>query len=226
MTEIARVRNLQRLGLLRPNETKRVAADFHVAESLGDRRHVAGNAIAARAAGSVMRVLLDAGGVRPVLGVGAMAGQADRVSRLAQHRLVFRAVRIVATETGDAARVHEALNEIVALHAVLVRGAVGKMREARFAELVLFKLPKIRKVQSNMEADGPVVVLAFDRIVQRTALRMTLDADIVGPHIVEAGGIEDVVARRLVNVRASRAVAPFAADIPFADRFRRDIVVH
>ena len=36
VTEIARIRNLQRLGLLRPNETKRVAAHFHVAES-GDR---------------------------------------------------------------------------------------------------------------------------------------------------------------------------------------------
>jgi hypothetical protein len=38
-------------------------------------------------------------------------------------------VRIVAAETGDAARVHHALNEIVASHAVLVRGAVRKVRE-------------------------------------------------------------------------------------------------
>ena len=133
-----------------------------------------------------MRVLLDAGGMRPILGVGAMTGQAHRVARLAQHRLIFRAVRIVATETRDAARVHEALNEIVALHAVLVRGPVGKMREARFAELVLFKQPKISKIQPNVEADGPVIILSFDRIGQRTPLRMTLDARIVGPHIVEA----------------------------------------
>ena len=147
------------------------------------------------------------------------------VARADRARIVG-AVRIVATETRDAARVHEALNEIVALHAVLVRGAVGKMREARFAELVLFKLPKIRKVQSNVEADGPVVVLAFDRISQRAALRMTLDAHIVGPHIIEARGIEDVVSRRLGNMRASRAMAPLAADIPFADRFRRDIVIY
>jgi hypothetical protein len=58
-------------------------------------------------------VLLDAGGMRPILGVGAMTGQAHRVARLAQHRLIFRAVRIVATETRDAARVHEALNDQV-----------------------------------------------------------------------------------------------------------------
>src|ERR1700733_10367239 len=93
VTEIARIRNLQRLGLLRPNETKRVAADLHVAESLRDCRHVTGGASAARAPESVVRVLLDAGGMRPILGVGAMTRQAHRVSRLAQHRLIFRAVR-------------------------------------------------------------------------------------------------------------------------------------
>ena len=161
-----------------------------------------------------------------ILGVGAMAGQAHRIPRLAQHCLVFRAVRIVATETRDAARVHEALDEIVALHAVLVSGAVGKVREACFTELVLFKLPKICKVQSNVEADGPVVVLAFDRICRGAALRMTLDTHIVGPHIIEACGIEDAVPRRLGNMRAPCAMAPLTADIPFADRFRRDIVIY
>src|SRR5690242_15612342 len=40
VTEIAGVWNLQRLGLLRPNETECVAADFHVAEGLGDCRHM------------------------------------------------------------------------------------------------------------------------------------------------------------------------------------------
>src|SRR5262249_43152485 len=197
VTEIACVRNLQRLSLLRPNEPKCMAADLHVAKSLRDWRHMTGGASAARAAESVMRVLLDAGGMGTVLRVGAVAGQAHRIPQLAQHRLVFRAVRIVATETRDAARVHEALNEIVALHAVLVRRTLGKVREACFTELVLFKLPKICKVQSNVEADGPIVVLPLDRVIQRTALRMTLDANVVGMHIVEARGIEDVVARRV-----------------------------
>src|SRR5215831_18493425 len=185
-----------------------------------------GGTSAARAAESVMRVLLDAGGMGTVLRVGAVAGQAHRISQLAQHRLVLRAVWIVATETRDAARVHEALNEIVALHAVLMRTAVGKVREACFTELVLFKLPKICKVQSDVEADGPIVVLPFDRIVRRTALRMTLDANVVGMHIVEVRGIEDVVARRVGYMSAPSAMAPLAADIPFADRFGRDIVVH
>ena len=143
-----------------------MAADFHVAESLGNCRHMTGRASTARAAGRVVRVLLDAGGMRPILCVGAVACQAHCILRFAQHRLVFCAVRIVAAETGDAARIHQALNEIVALHAVLVRGAVRKMREARFTELVLFEPPKIRKAQSDVEADRPVVVLAFDRLAR------------------------------------------------------------
>ena len=69
MTEIARIRNLQCLRLLRPNETKRVAAHFHVAESLGNCRRMTGRA---SAAGRVVRVLLDAGGMRPILCLGAV----------------------------------------------------------------------------------------------------------------------------------------------------------
>ena len=170
VTEISRIRNLQRLGLLWPNETKRVAADFHVAERLGDCRHMTGGASAARASERVVRVLLDAGSMRTTLRVGAMAGQAHRISRLAQHRLVFRAVWIVATETRDAARVHEALNEIVPLHAVLVGGPIGEVREAYFSKLVLLQSPEVRQVQSNMKADGPIVILSLDRIGQRAPL--------------------------------------------------------
>ena len=62
---------------------------------------------------------------------------------LDQVGVVLGAVHIVAGETGDAARVHHALHEIVALHAILVRGAVGEMSEGRLAELVLFQLPEI-----------------------------------------------------------------------------------
>ena len=226
VAEIAGIRNFQCLGLRRPNEAEGVAADLHVSDGLGDLRHMAGDARAARAAGCVVRVLLDAGGMRPVLGIGAVASQAKRVAGLAHHRLVVGAVRVVATEAGDAARIHQALDEIIALHAVFVRGAVGKMREAGFAELVLLELPKIREIQADVKAHRPVVILSLDRIGQRTPLGMTLDARVIGMDIVEAARIEDIVARRAGDVCAAGSVALFAADIPFADGFGRDVVVH
>jgi hypothetical protein len=94
----------------------------------------AGDALAARTAGPVMRVLLDAGGMRPVLGVGAMAGEAHLTRRLAQLRFVLGAVHIVAAEAGDGAVVHKALDEVIALHAVLMRRRVREMTSHRFAQ--------------------------------------------------------------------------------------------
>ena len=83
------------------------------------------------------------------LGVRAMARQAQSVGRFARIGGLSGAVRIVATETRDAARIHEALNEIVALHAILVSGAVSKMREGCSPELVLLEPPEILEIQSD-----------------------------------------------------------------------------
>jgi hypothetical protein len=52
-------------------------------------------------------------------------------------------MNIVATEAGNPAPVHNALNEVVPLHAVLMRSPIRKMREGRLAQLVLLELPKI-----------------------------------------------------------------------------------
>ena len=47
-------------------------------------------------------------------------------------------MNVVAVETGDAAAVHYALYEIIALHAVLVCGAVREVKKIRrFAERVV-----------------------------------------------------------------------------------------
>src|SRR5215467_6341608 len=70
----------------------------------------------------------------------------------------------------DAALVHHALREVVPLHPVLVRRAVREMRERRLAELVFLELPEILKLQTWPVADGPVVVLAFERLLQRLPL--------------------------------------------------------
>jgi hypothetical protein len=83
----------------------------------------------------------------------------------------FGAVHIVAAETGDAAPVHHALNEIVALHPILVGGAVGEIVKIRLAQRVIFELPELLKLRARMIADGPVVVFSLDRIPERLSLR-------------------------------------------------------
>ena len=45
-----------------------------------------------------------------------------------------------------------ALHEIVPLHAVLVRGSVGKMREGLLAQLVFFQLPEILSDPARLES--------------------------------------------------------------------------
>ena len=52
---------------------------------------------------------------------------------LAKQIGVARAVNVMAGEAGHPASVHNTLNEIVSLHSVFVRGAVGEMSEALLA---------------------------------------------------------------------------------------------
>ena len=104
VANVAGIRDLQGIGLSRRHEMKRVAADIHIGDRLFDLRHVTGDAFAPGAARLVVRMRFDARGMRPVLRIGAVAAQADLLDGLAQDAVVFAAMRIVATETGDAAR--------------------------------------------------------------------------------------------------------------------------
>ena len=225
MTKIASVRNLQRFGLRGPDEVERVTANLHLPNGLGDLGHVAGNTLAARTSCRMMRVLLYRWRMRSILRIRTVAPETKSVPWLAHHSRIFRAVRVVATEAGNAAGVHEACDEIIALHAVLVRGPVGIVREGCFSELVLLQLPELRQIQADMKADRPVIVFTLDRVSQRLALGMTLDARIAGTHIAEAGRIEDGLAHWPVHMLAARSVAFLAADVPFADFFGRDVVI-
>ena len=63
-------------------------------------------------------------------------------------------MHIVAAKAGDAVRIHLAGYEIVALHAILVRGAIRKMRERSLAEFVFLQLPEVRKVQTKKRISG------------------------------------------------------------------------
>ena len=56
---------------------------------------------------------------------------------------MFRPVRVMTRRAGDAAAVHDALDEVIALHAVFVGRAVGVVREVGFAERVRLELPVI-----------------------------------------------------------------------------------
>src|ERR1700722_9686977 len=173
-----------------------------------------------------MSMLLDGGGAWAVERKRAVTIEAKAVGGLAQLRVIFGAVNVVATEAGDAAAVHHALHEIISLHAIFVRGAVGEMGEGGFAESVFLKLPIILQIQARVIADGPVVIFAFDRIGQRAALRVALDAGGAGRDVIHASRIENVAASGMLDMFAAGAVAAFAADIPFGNLFGVDVVVH
>ncbi|MGB2667364.1 MAG: hypothetical protein WAK48_25410 [Candidatus Acidiferrum sp.] len=93
-----------------------------------------------------------------------MAVHAQLVPWFSQLRIVVRAMHIVATETGHAVAVHDALYKIISLHTVLVRGAIREMSESRFAQVVCFQLPKITQILTDAVSNWPIVVLAFDGI--------------------------------------------------------------
>jgi hypothetical protein len=160
MADITSVRNFEAVGPLRIDEVEGMAAYVHVRERLLDLGHMAGDALTARAAGGVMCVLLDRRGMRTVLRVRPMTGHAYAAARFPQHGVILRAVRIVTVEAGDAARIHEAGHEVVALHAVLVRRAIRKMRERRLPEFVILKFPEIIQVEAGVKSDGPIIVFA------------------------------------------------------------------
>ena len=58
-----------------------------------------------------------------------MTGQAELIGRLPELRVSASTVHIMAIETGDSAPVHDALNEIVTLHAIFMRRAVGVVQK-------------------------------------------------------------------------------------------------
>jgi hypothetical protein len=92
-----------------------------------------GNTFVTGASRGVMGMSLNRRSVRAVRRRWPMALQAENVCRFEQISIVFRAVNIMATETANTVRVHGALDEIVTLHTVLMRGTVRKVSESLFA---------------------------------------------------------------------------------------------
>src|SRR3954451_19947627 len=92
----------------------------------------------------------------------AMTLQAHEAARLDDVRVVLRAMDVVTAEAKHTALMHPAGYKIVALHAVLVSGVLGIMREGSLAQLVLFKSPNIAQPLAGFVSHGPIVIASVD----------------------------------------------------------------
>lgn len=208
------------------DESKGVASDILVRQCLLNLRHVTLYALPTWAAGLVVRVLFDRARVRSVRRAWAMAFEAHYVCRFNQQSLVLSPMDVAAAGALHAPRIHDTLDEIIALHPVLVRGAVRKMCERHFTKFVLFKLPEVLQLSAHLESHRPVVILTADWVLQWLPLRMALDAGVVGLNKIKAGRIHDVGTRGVRNMVPSWPVTSFTAHIPFGNRFCFDGIVH
>src|SRR5271156_2860832 len=102
---------------------------INVSYCLLDFRHVACNALASSATRRVVGMGLERRCMRSILSIRPMTCRADLLDGFYQHGLVVGTVRVMAIRARDASRVHQALHEIIALHAVLMRCSVRKMRK-------------------------------------------------------------------------------------------------
>src|SRR5260370_23404008 len=69
-------------------------------------------------------------------------------------------------------------------------------------------------------------MLALDGVAEWAPLRMALDAHVICLDGIKPGRIHDVRARRTRYVRAARAMAFLASDIPFGHGLGADVVIH
>ena len=86
----------------------------------------------------MMRMLFNRRCMRAIWRFRTVAFKAQDIGRLQEIGVVVRPVHVVAIGAGNAPRVHHARHEIVPLHAILVRRAVGEMCERLFTRFVLF----------------------------------------------------------------------------------------
>jgi hypothetical protein len=142
---IARVWNFQRIRQYWRYEFERMTSDIDVGNLGFNFRHVATDTLAAFAVRCMMGVLLESFCVGTVIGACEVTGETKLVQshRFPQIGIVAGAMNIVAVVTRDSARIHQALDEIISLHPVLVRSAVAVMSKCRRSERVFFEFPVI-----------------------------------------------------------------------------------
>jgi hypothetical protein len=135
-------------------------------------------------------------------------------------------VDLVAIEAAEPAVVHNALREVIALHAVLVRASVRPEIEVLGAEFGFFQVPDFCEPLAGEKADRPVNVLSIDRQMRGSPLTVALDADIVSADKIERLRIDDAFCSWMRNVVAAGAVALLAADVPFRYLAGGEVVVY
>ena len=162
MARRAGIRDAGLLGLLRRNKSECMCADVVVFDRLLYAGHVAGDALTAGTACGVMRMFAD----RAAQTCGILlvvAGEAELVSTEGKIGDSV-AVDLVAIEAAHLAVIHETLHKIIALHAVLVRSEIGKLKEIGGAGFQFFEVPIVGEALTGGESYGPVVVASLDRI--------------------------------------------------------------
>jgi len=108
-----------------------------------------------------------------------MTVQTELVRGLSELRIVLGAMNIVTGCAGHTVAIHHTLDEVVALHPVLMSCAICEVKEVCLSKSNVFELPVIRQTQSNVIANGPVIGFAFDKARPRASLGVALDAGIV-----------------------------------------------
>jgi len=210
----AGVRNARLLRFFRRDETEGVGAHEVVLDCLLDFGHVACDALAASASFCMVGVFAH----RPFEPCGVVlrvARQADSVAHCIQIGDVLIAVYLMAIKAANLPVVHNALDEVVALHSVLVRREIGVLIEIGCSRFQFFELPVIGQPSARQKADRPVVIFARDRIAERLPLAMALDTGVISAHVIEGLRINDVLLRRMSDVQATRTVAFLEAYISF-----------
>src|SRR5262249_23098355 len=112
----------------------------------------------------------------PLGGIGPWQGEQTAAPRVVGTGVVGVTGSCVAAEAGHPALVHLALDEIVALHPILMRRAVGKVRERRCAGRMFLETPEVTEPSALVEPDRPVEISAFMWILEWLPLRVALDA--------------------------------------------------
>ena len=146
VAHVTGIGNFEGVSLRGTNESEGVTANVHIAQCLGNLRHVTGDTIAAGATRQMVGVLLNRRSTGSVRRRRAVAIQAKRTRGFPQKRCIRRSMRVMAGEAGHPVGIHLARDEIVALHSVLMGRAIGKVSEGRFPGLVFLKIPEIAEL--------------------------------------------------------------------------------